>query len=161
MPKSFASIFGGIIAIILLLLYAGTISYIIYVVSTNQVSGNQSAIITEGMSTVVSLVGGLISALVIAELATTNPTAPKNENNVGQVSRAIADVETNAEITTTVKNVTLIYLLVWVIAGFSAFVAGVMIFPENSSTLREVGASWFGLAIAATYSYFGLKPPQQ
>jgi len=52
----------------------------------------------------------------------------------------------------------MIYLVVWVIAGVAAYVVGTMWYPGKLQPLTDLGQSWFGLAVAAAYSYFGISP---
>jgi hypothetical protein len=96
-----------------------------------------------------SLVGGLVSALVIAELAVTKPgEAP--------VARAIGGASAAPTLTLTI--VTAIYLVVWSFAGLAAYVVGPMWYPGKLQPLTDLGQSWLGLAVAAAYSYFGIGP---
>jgi len=42
--------------------------------------------------------------------------------------------------------------------GFAALLVGVMLYPDSSATLSEIGTTWLGLAVASGYAYFGLNP---
>jgi hypothetical protein len=106
---------------------------------------------TPGFSHPMSLVGGLVSALVIAELAVTKPgEAP--------VARAIGDASAAPTLSWTLTIVTATYLVVWSFAGLAAYVVGTMWYPGKLQPLTDLGQSWLGLAVAAAYSYFGIGP---
>jgi hypothetical protein len=147
-------IFGGVVAVILLGLYVYAIVVAIGVVNTCVATpGCTSAppgSFNSGMVTTLTLIGGLVSALVIAELAVTRPgEAP--------VVRALGDNPT-----VTPKRVltilTGLYLAVWVVAGVTAFFVGFMQHPNVLQPLTDLGQSWLGLAVAAAYAYFGVSP---
>ena len=53
---------------------------------------------------------------------------------------------------------TWIYLVVWLVVGVVAVVVGVIVFPKVNQTLYDLGMTWVGLAVAAVYAYFGIKP---
>jgi hypothetical protein len=42
--------------------------------------------------------------------------------------------------------------------GLIALIVGVIVFPDSNSTLREIGTTWLGLAVASGYAYFGISP---
>jgi hypothetical protein len=141
-------VFGGVIACILLGLYAYLVWSAISVVSCTP----QPACLadfTKPMASALALIGGLVSALVIAELAITKPGEPP-------VARALGP-DTPALGRSIFKIVTYVYLAVWTLAGLSAFVVGLRN-PDVLQPLTALGQSWFGLAVAAGYAYFGLSP---
>lgn len=146
-------LFGGFIAVILLVLYEYAVFEAIRVVQCISTAGctqYTADMFTPGYSHAMSLVGGLVSALVIAELAVTKPgEAP--------VARAIGG-DASPGLSWTLSIVTLIYLLVWVIAGVAAYVVGTMWYPGKLQPLTDLGQSWLGLAVAAAYAYFGISP---
>jgi len=144
-------VFGGLIAVILLGLYAYAVLFAISVVdcvSTTGCSALTAASFTGGFASTMTTVGGLVSALVIAELAITKPgEAP--------VARALA-ASASAKTTNALKVVTGVYLLTWVALGLSAYVVGVMWHPDVLKPLTDLGQAWLGLAVAAGYAYFGI-----
>ena len=148
-------LFGGFIAVILLILYEYAVYEAIVVVmcvSTPGCTQYTAEGFTPGFSHAMSLIGGLVSALVIAELAVTKPgEAP--------MARAIGGAAAGPELSWTLTVVTTIYLVVWAIAGLAAYVIGTMWFPGKLQPLTDLGQSWLGLAVAAAYSYFGISPP--
>ena len=141
--------FGGLIAIVLLGLYAYATIYSIQEALTLGPSGGTSNL-TDGVRTVLNLVGGLVAALVIAQLAITQPNeAP----GAGLVEDTASDTLKKA-----VKFVTISYVVVWVACGVAALVVGLMKYPDAVPILNAAAKSWLGLAVAAGYSYLGLKP---
>jgi hypothetical protein len=158
--KNFSVILGGAIAYILLVLYSGTVVYMIYNVVVHAVEhiavDAKGKILPipkyqfgSGIIFVVTTIGGLVSALVIAKLAVTEP----GENPV-----IIQQLEA-AQQTSSNWSVWLVggYLFVWLVTGFAALIVGVMMYPEVNSNLSDIGTTWLGLAVAAGYSYFGIK----
>ena len=140
-------VFGSVIALVLLGLYV----YLIW--SATSVVGCTPKPIclgdfTDKMASALSLIAGLIGALVIAELAITEP---------GQtpVARALAPTA-SAGAVNVLKVVTFVYLGVWILCGLGALLVGWR-HPNDVEALTNLGESWFGLAIAAAYSYFGIK----
>jgi hypothetical protein len=144
--------FGGLIAIVLLILYAYATVYSIlaaHCIGSGPCT-DYSPNLTEGVVTVLNLVGGLVSALVISQLAITKPLD----------SPGAALVETTASDTVKngVKIVSIIYVAVWVACGLAALIVGLMKYPEAVPLLNAAAKTWLGLAVAAAYSYLGLKP---
>jgi hypothetical protein len=103
----------------------------------------------DGYIYVLTTVGGLVSALVIARLSVTKPgsmptiAGTKPESTFGIVAS---------------NTVSGIYLLAWVFTGLAALVVGVMLRPEVNKTVADLGTTWLGLAVSAAYAYFGIKP---
>jgi hypothetical protein len=144
--------FGALIAVILLGLYVYSVIYTISVVncvSTPGCTTSTVADITDGIVTALTLIGGLVSALVIAELAITKPGEPP-------VARVL-DQNSSSTPGKALKVVTLAYLLVWIATGLAAFIVGYMQYPKVVQPLTDLGQSWLGLAVAAGYAYFGIR----
>ena len=97
-------------------------------------------------------VGGLVSALVIAQLAVTDPKEPfKRPANPltgfwGKVSDWV------------VRVTKIVYVLFWIVLGFAAFVVGELWYPDKVVPLTTFAQAWLGLAVAAGYAFFGLEP---
>lgn len=105
--------------------------------------------LNEGVITIMNLVGGLVSALVVAELALTEKTTLPTGKTVSG----------NAEVRSPVRTViTVIYLAVWIILGITALILGYIKYPNIVPALTEYSKSWFGIALAAIYAYLGLSP---
>jgi len=145
-------IFGGLVAIILLGLYAYATVYSILAVQClgSGACTEYTKDLNEGVVTVLNLVGGLVSALVIAQLAVTEPGAAPGAG--------LADAET---ITETMKKVVTIvsiaYVTVWLACGLASVVQGYLRYPNVVPQLTASAKSWLGLAVAAAYSYLGLR----
>jgi hypothetical protein len=141
--------FGGLIAAILLGLYVYAV-YVAVTLAYNPAGGDLSF----GYVLVLQTVGGLISALVIAELAVTQPGEPPVVHTA-----ALLDRETlTAGVTQAITYIAWAYVLVWVVVGLVAFVVGTLNHPGQVQPLTDLGQAWLGLAVAAAYSYFGVKP---
>jgi uncharacterized protein YacL len=137
----------------LLTLYTATTFYIISIVLCDvnaTCKATDTRTVTEGMAYVVTTVGGLVSALVVAQLAATqpgeNPTTLFLSESAPDIAKSIATA------------VVIGYLAIWVITGMAALVIGVMLHPEASPTLKDMGTTWLGLAVAAAYAYFEIRP---
>jgi hypothetical protein len=146
------TLFGGTIAVVLLGIYVHLIRLgytIVSCVSTPGCSGRTPADFNDVMAQTLTMIGGLVSALVIAELAITKP---------GEMPLArILGASTSSAASTILKVVTAAYILVWLVAGLTAFIKG-MYNPKVLPPFTSVGQSWLGLAVAAAYAYFGVKP---
>lgn len=146
--------FGGAIAVVLLGLWVYLIVTGIQTVTcANAIGCTTHPVIAfnDVMAQALAIIGGLVSALVIAELAVTRsgetPAAHMLVANAGQ--RA----------TTVLKVISGLYVLAWLVAGLAALLVG-MQHPHILQPLTSVGQSWLGLAVAAAYAYFGLQPSQ-
>lgn len=141
-------IFGTVIALILLGLY----SYLVWTAIAIVGCAPQPACLkdfNDQMGSSMALIGGLVSALVIAELAITKPGDTPMARTLG--------TQVSARAETYVRWTTIAYLGIWVVTGLSAFVVAFR-HPSVLQQLTDIGQAWFGLAIAATYSYFGIQP---
>lgn len=152
MKQPFKTVFGGIVVYVLLILYAGTVYYMLRTVAScpSTASCPASLPFHAGLVSVVTTVGGLVSALVIAKLAVTKP----GQNPV--VMRF--EPETPPRQVKIVHVLAGLYLAVWLIAGLAALVIGVMWRPGVSQTVSDLGTSWLGLAVATGFAYFGIEP---
>jgi hypothetical protein len=140
-------IFGSVIAAVLLGLYVYLSWSAIALVDCTPQPGCLEGF-TDQMASALSLIGGLVSALVIAELAVTQPGEVP-------VARALGESPGNVR-TNFIKTLTVIYIGVWIFIGVWALVTGWR-YPDRIETLTDLGQSWFGLAIAAGYAYFGIS----
>jgi hypothetical protein len=105
----------------------------------------------DNMTQYLAELAGLVSALVIAELAITRP----GETPATRVLAADASEASRRRL----RIVTATYLVVWFLAGFAAFMIG-MAYPKALPPLTSVGQSWIGIAITAAYAYFGVGRAQ-
>ena len=146
------AVFGGAIAAILLGIYLHLIrvAYLVVdCVSTSGCTKYATTYFNDGMAQTLAVVGGLVSALVIAELAVTKPgEAP--------AARALAEGASDKS-KFILKVVTMVYILAWIIAGLVAFFVG-LYHPKELPPITSLGQAWLGLAVASSYAYFGIKP---
>jgi len=146
------AIFGGTIAVILLGIYVHLlrVAYLIVDCATQTTCSDRiPADFNDVMAQTLTVIGGLVSALVIAELAITKPGEAPAARMLAQTASPLSK--------TILQAVTIVYILVWLIAGLAAFMQG-MYHPQVLPALTSVGQSWLGLAVAAAYAYFGLQP---
>jgi hypothetical protein len=149
--QRFAVIFGGSLAFMLLMLYAGTVVYMIFdVVRAGRTDPAKALQFSGGLVFVVTTIGGLVSALVIAKLAITEPGKSPSIRHI----TATPDQPQSRSDT----GLAMAYLAVWLIVGLGALIVGVTVYPEVNQTLRDIGTSWLGLAVASGYAYFGIAP---
>jgi len=145
-------LFGGLISVVLLGIYVHLVRVAVNVVncvSTTGCSEYPASYFNEGMAQALAVIGGLVSALVIAELAIAKPGEAPARRALAQDASALA--------IRTVSIVSTIYVLVWIGAGLTAFLVG-LYHPKEVPPLTTLGQSWLGLAVSAAYAYFGLKP---
>jgi hypothetical protein len=142
--------FGGFIAVVLLLLFSATTFYMAYHVwqtcGGKTLEACPAILFGDGLTYVVTTVGGLVSALVIARLSVTEP---------GKTPSVVPGTTEATAVTTTIA---ILYLLGWMATGLTALVLGVMIYPKANQTLSDLGTTWLGLAVSAAYAYFGITP---
>lgn len=146
------AVFGGVIATVLLGIYLHLISLgyrIVECVNTPGCTGYGLADFNSGMAQALSIIGGLVSALVIAELAATKRGEPP-------AARALS-VNATPRARGVLKIVTSVYILVWTLAGLAAFFVG-LYHPNDLPPITNLGQGWLGLAVASAYAYFGIEP---
>jgi hypothetical protein len=142
--------FGGLIAIILLGIYVRLISVasqIVHCIDHPGCTAYTAASFNDQMAFALSTIGGLVSALVIAQLAITTPGTSPGANFLGAQPTPRAAVA--------VPLIAISYVLVWLAAGFWSFMI-TMYHPAALPPLTDLAHAWLGLAVAAGYSYFGL-----
>ena len=163
--SGFQAAFGGVLAYILLLLYAGSVFYLTDKVYAEGLRLEQlpkpdpaapaaaapKVPTPAGLAFVITTVGGLVSALVIAKLTQTK---------AGETPRLILSKNAGGGAKAFSAFLVVVYLLVWLAAGLTALIVGLLRFPDLNSTLADIGTGWLGLAVVAGYAYFGLKPPK-
>lgn len=143
-------LFGGLIAIILLGLYF----YATLLAVLAAYNGNP-ALFTPGIAATMTTVGGLVSALVIAELAVTNPGEAPGTRALTKAAAGDTVSDQSKKVLTWISSA---YVLIWIVLGLSAYVVGVMEKPDTVAALTSHGQAWLGLAVASAYAYFGLTP---
>jgi hypothetical protein len=143
--------FGGAIAVVLLGIYVHLIrvAYLIVDCASQGCTSRIPQDFNDVMAQTLTVVGGLVSALIVTELAITQPGDAPLSRVLGANPRPLPK--------TILKAITVIYIFVWLVAGLVAFIEG-MYNPNILPPLTSFGQSWLGLAVAAAYSYFGMQP---
>jgi hypothetical protein len=100
-----------------------------------------------------SIVYGLVSALVVATLAATRP---------GDVPTGMAGQSLSGNAQRVSQIISSLYVAIWMACGTAALFVGVFQYPSIdqvhlSSALSTLGLTWVGLAVAASYAYFGIN----
>ncbi|MGH8235343.1 MAG: hypothetical protein ACREPU_14280 [Rhodanobacteraceae bacterium] len=143
------TIASGTIAVMLLGIYAWLIVVACHIVLCAGSACQAPASFNGMQAQALSVITGLVSALVIAELSVAK---------VGEAPAAhLLAPNATDRAKTVLRWVTAIYLLVWLAAGLAAFLIG-LTHPKTLPALTSVGQSWFGIAVAAAYAYLGLRP---
>jgi hypothetical protein len=139
-------IIGGILAYILLALYSGIAVYIIIkVIECSRDMSCGKLDFHPGLIYVLTTVGGLVSALVVSRMTITTPGSdPAVFLHFGENQPLIINV------------IVWCYLIIWTFTGLTALVVGVIIFPDVSKTLSDIGTTWLGIAVASGYAYFNI-----
>lgn len=143
--------FGGTIAIVLLGIYVHLIQtcyFIVDCVARVGCTSSKAADFNDVMAQSLTIIGGLVSALVIAELAVTKRgELPGARVFSGTTSRWVKGL---------LMVITVGYVLVWLFAGVVAFSKS-MHHPTVLPPFTSMGQAWLGLAVAAAYAYLGLE----
>ena len=144
--------FGGLISVILLGIYVHLVRVavsIVLCVAKNDCVRYATSDFNEPMAQALSVIGGLVSALVIAMLALAKPGEAPAARSLPQGA--------SPRQATIINIVSIFYVLIWIIAGFAAFMIG-LYHPKVLPSLTSLGQAWFGLAVSSGYAYLGLKP---
>lgn len=142
------TIFGGVVVCLLLSIYVYLVWVGVSVVGCTPHPACQETF-NKGMAAALATIGGLVSAIVIAELAITKPGEPP-------LARTLSS-DASAATSNALKVVSFTYLGLWVLVGVTVFVVGLRR-PDAPQPLIDLGQAWLGLAVAAAYSYFGIEP---
>lgn len=137
-------LFGAAIAVVLLGLYVYAVGEAIRIALSDD-----AGVLKPGFANAMNTIGGLVSALVIAELAITKPGK--------QPAARMLPSDTGATANKVATFVAIGYVAIWILLGLAAFVIGVMLHDGKVQALTDLGAAWLGLAVAAGYAYFGLS----
>lgn len=145
--------FGGLLAFILLAMYSVLTIYMVREVIDFCAPGVEcvaptKSLFGEGMTYVVTTAGGLVSAFVIAQLSVTPPGGVPMVGNFAPTSNTGKTV---------VSGIAALYLFVWLGTGLSALIVGVVFYQGISSTVSDIGTTWLGLAVSASYAYLGIE----
>ena len=154
MKTNYLKIYGPILAFVLLFLYVFLAWHMIQEIiacgraAPGNVNGcNQP--FPEGITKVVTLIGGLVSALVVAHLAKADDV------------RSLFTVYLRPQPSRTSQQVLAFligsYIFLWFVVGLAALIVSVVMYPGVKNVVPEIGMSWLGVALAAVYALFGLK----
>jgi hypothetical protein len=148
-------VFSAVVTVVLLVIYVYLVVYGIEIaqcVSDSACTTLTKTDFNDRMASSLALIGGLVAALVIAELAVTNP---------GQAPAArLVAPEVAEKRKGLMQIITGLYLLVWLLTGLSAFFFGYLtVEPDALPPLADLGQAWLGIAVGAGYAYFGIKQP--
>lgn len=146
------AIASGLITVVLLAFYAYLVFAACHIVNCVNESGCTASTLNDFNSVksqAMSVLGGLVSALIISELALT-------KTGEAPGGRALA-ANASGRAKNTLKWVTGLYILGWLITGAWAFKTG-LDHPDTLPALTSVGQSWLGLSVASAYAYLGINP---
>jgi hypothetical protein len=103
----------------------------------------------DGVNLILNVVGGLVSALVVAELAVTQPgelpSAQLLRRRMTRSSKKLRTILSTA------------FIIVWILCGVISIVIYVLYPNETPAALSEFAKAWLGLALASAYSYLGIR----
>ena len=143
--------FGGAVAVVLLGIYLHLIRMAVLVAGCD--AAGSCGVFNDGMAQALSTISGLVSALLIAILAATDPGDPPLKRlfagEPGPLAKGAAQIVAGA------------YILAWLGGGFAAFYVGLHHPREAPPALVTLGQSWLGLAVSAAYAYFGIRQTPQ
>lgn len=143
------SVAGGLIASVLLFFY---IVLVLKAAKIAECIGTNCGTVSAGsfndvMAQAMSVLGGLVSALIISELAVTEP---------GQTPGSRMLQSTSPKARRILRYTTGAYILAWLATGAWAFWTGLN-YPDALPSLTSVGQAWLGLSVASAYAYFGIR----
>ncbi len=116
--------------------------------------GDLSKLFNSEMEQVLAIICGLVSAVIIAELAI---KGKNNDTKFAFRTFGYTDVNrTNGANDNHSEIISRFYVYAWLGMGLISLIFG-LVKPEEAIVLKSVGMEWLGLAVASTYSYFGLK----
>ena len=125
-----------------------TMLLVLYAVAVVRLTRAPNTPPSEAVQTVLSLVGGLVSALVVAVLAVTpaggSPTHAFAAAALVPTAQAILEYIVGA------------YLVVWLGCGAWLLVTWIWV-ADATPALASAAKSWLGLAVAAAAGYLSLK----
>jgi hypothetical protein len=136
--------FGGVLAFALLGLFLFALVESLLLASSCSTS---SCPLDDYTALLLQTLGALVSAVVVSELAVTNPGEAPGTRIAADLSAAQG---------TAVKTLASVYIVAWLISGLFLVVVG-----SQHPTVPQVlsaGKEWLGFAIAAAYAYFGVSP---
>jgi amino acid transporter len=137
----------GIIALMLLLIYLFALGSLVALVIR---SDSQPVVPAENVIWIINLIGGIVTGVVIANLAVTAP----GETPMSQVRNMAAAYGQSL-----MQTVVWLYIGSWLVSGLVTFYVGVISHPDVSATLTGTGKAWLGILAGAAYAWFGIRQP--
>ncbi len=154
MPKKAPQVFGAILSLAVLVIYAVLLGAGIY-----NAFVNPNVAYTDNSLLAANLVTGLVGSVVAVGLALKPPSGDGSGNqlrrNVTALSRVVAPQRASLPVQ---EIVGWAYLIVWLVIGLVAFLVAVMQ-AQVPELVFNTGWTWLGTAVAAAYSYFGIEQP--
>lgn len=99
---------------------------------------------------------GMVTALIVAELAITPTGKDPSERLTQGADKAFRRVACGRLWQCIVSWLPACYMFVWFIIGLASLIVGGFIAEGTSGPLRATGMMWFGAIISSAYSYFWL-----
>lgn len=137
----------GIIAVVLLLIYVFTLGrLIVSVYGWDPQAGDFT--VNQNTLWVVNLIGGLVSAVVVGNLALAG-TGGTPDSQVREMMKAYG--------AGLMKGMVWAYIIMWLLIGAASFYVGVIRCPDVFEPLNGMGKTWLGILVGALYAWFGIK----
>jgi len=108
-----------------------------------------------------SITFGLISAVVIHEMGSSDDSARNRLSSMIQPIKKRRDDNSNFSQRCFCSLITwlpTVYVVCWTVLGLTCFVFSLMRPDGSTGPLFYTGQTWIGLVIKATYSFFGVEP---
>ena len=151
-------IFGGMIAIILLGFYVWSIVDAVSVVQCMKSATADkpcTEVFSNNMSYILNTLGALISSTVVGVLGATKPS----EFPVQKILTNSLKGTLTGTIQTIAALMPSIFILVWIVCGVITVIYGFVLSDTDLvAPFSAAAKAWFGVAIAAVYAYFGIRP---
>ena len=153
MSQRGAQVFGAILSLVVLIIYAVLLGSGIY-----NAFANPETSYTDVSLQAANLVTGLVGSVVAAGLALQQPQPrPRQESQLrGRVMSLSQVVAPHRVSISTQEAIGWAYLTVWLVIGLAAFLVTVTR-PDVPALVSNTGWTWLGTAVAATYAYFGIE----
>ena len=132
--------FLAVIVILLLALYGVVLGDVIC--DLLSLPGDEYKPPSDQAIAITTMIGGLVSAVVVAKLASTDPGK-------------FPSLSGTEDVNTFEKIVVGLYLFFWIIIGGLCLWIGTFV-NDTEPLINDTGTTWLGIAVAAAYSYFGI-----
>ncbi|HMS41716.1 MAG TPA: hypothetical protein PKE69_15905 [Pyrinomonadaceae bacterium] len=144
-------LFGGILAVLVLGLYGYSVYEAVDLAKECGDINGCSKTLSGNLTLFFNVIGGLISAVVVGVLGSTNlgefPAKEAFEKNLKGYTAIIAGYMPS------------VFILFWIICGVYMILFGFMSFNNDPVPQLTVQTkAWIGTALGAVYAYFGIKP---